>query len=70
MSCNASLIEEQTYLAEDAKKSDPQDKQDRIPAGNEDAAGFDDEGDEVEGARSRCQSTYHDGIDLGESSVS
>lgn len=61
---------EATYLAEDAKKGDPEDKQNGIPGGDEDAARFDDEWDEVESARSRCQSAYHDGIDLGESSVS
>lgn len=54
----------QTYLAEDAKQSDPQDEQDGIPSGDEYTTGFYDEGDKVEGTRSRCQSADDDGIDL------
>lgn len=61
--CNASS-KSQTYLAEDAKKSDPQDKQNGIPGGDKDATGLDDEGYEVESARSRRQSADHDGVDL------
>lgn len=54
----------QTYLSEDSKQSDPQDEQDGIPNGDEYPSGFNDEGHEVEGTRSRCQSADDDGIDL------
>jgi hypothetical protein len=61
--CNVSS-KTQTYLAKDAKKSDPQDKQNGIPGGDEDAAGLNDERYEVESARSRRQSADNDSIDL------
>lgn len=50
-------------LSEDSKQSDPQDEQDGIPNGDEYPSGFNDEGHEVEGTRSRCQSADDDGID-------
>lgn len=57
-------LKSQTYLAKDAEKSDPQDKQDGVPGGDEQAPGLKDERDKVEGTRRGRQGADDDGIHL------
>jgi hypothetical protein len=53
-----------TYLAKDTEERDPKDEKDRIPGGNKDGAGLNDEGNKVESTSGCRQGANYDGIDL------